>query len=277
VFGYWFGIGRVIRPPDVTSDVTTVPVDPAETAPASGPDPADPSPARPDDRAASPAAASPLPPASAPQIEQSESDGRALPQRRAATTSARRPGRPASTAATGPAISERDGRMLVRSTPAGAAVRVNGVERGTTPLVLRGLAHGRYAISVALPGHATMERDVVITAAAPAVAMTLDLDRPETQARGAAPTDPPALPQHGDSASASRPVSSVEFISRPAGARIFLDGQPIGTTPLRLAVAPGPHAVRLEQNGYATWSANVNAAPDRVTRVSASLEPAQDR
>jgi hypothetical protein len=71
----------------------------------------------------------------------------------------------------------RDGRILVRSTPANAEVRVNGTVRGRTPLPLRSLDYGTYRIAVSAPGYATAEREVTISRANPAASITIDLVR----------------------------------------------------------------------------------------------------
>ena len=55
------------------------------------------------------------------------------------------------------------GRLLVRSTPAGASVVVDGQSRGVTPLALRELALGAHTIEVLHSGHDT-RRDVEQTA-----------------------------------------------------------------------------------------------------------------
>jgi hypothetical protein len=61
--------------------------------------------------------------------------------------------------------------------------------------------------------------------------------------------------------------------SRPAGARVVLDGKAVGKTPLKLAnVKAGAHMVRLELDGYRVWAAEITVAGGRDTRVAGSLE-----
>jgi serine/threonine-protein kinase len=61
--------------------------------------------------------------------------------------------------------------------------------------------------------------------------------------------------------------------SRPEGARVFLDGQMIGTTPLAMQnVSAGEHAIRLERDGYRRWSSSVRIVASEQNRVTASLE-----
>ncbi len=61
--------------------------------------------------------------------------------------------------------------------------------------------------------------------------------------------------------------------SRPAGAKAFLDGRPVGTTPVSLdTVRAGEHVVRLEHDGYRLWSSSVRVVSSERNRVTASLE-----
>jgi hypothetical protein len=66
---------------------------------------------------------------------------------------------------------------------------------------------------------------------------------------------------------------SVSIVSRPPGARVFFDGHPVGTTPMTLSKASaGSHVVRLQSDGYATWSSAIQVASGERTRVTASLD-----
>ena len=57
--------------------------------------------------------------------------------------------------------------------------------------------------------------------------------------------------------------------SRPAGARVFVDGKLVGTTPLLIdAVAVGDHAVRLELDGFNPWTASTKVVGRRTSPVS---------
>ena len=61
--------------------------------------------------------------------------------------------------------------------------------------------------------------------------------------------------------------------SRPTGARVFVDGRLVGTTPLLLdAVAAGEHGVRFELDGFNPWSTTTRVLGGERNRVSGSLE-----
>jgi hypothetical protein len=65
----------------------------------------------------------------------------------------------------------------------------------------------------------------------------------------------------------------LSIVSKPSGARVFLDGHPVGTTPLTLSKAPaGSHVVRLEREGYMPWSSGIQVVAGEQNRVTASLE-----
>jgi len=57
------------------------------------------------------------------------------------------------------------------------------------------------------------------------------------------------------------------------GARVFINGQPVGVTPVVLKDVPaGSRAVRVEATGYGTWSASLQVTANRQTRVMAKLD-----
>jgi hypothetical protein len=66
--------------------------------------------------------------------------------------------------------------------------------------------------------------------------------------------------------------STLEVVSRPPGAQVFVDGRLLGTTPLRQEVAPGSHAVRLVLPAHQPWVTRVDVARGEQARVAGSLE-----
>ena len=166
----------------------------------------------------------------------------------------------AATGVSQPAVPAVDsGRLLVRSTPAGAIVMVDGESRGVTPLDLRELAFGAHTIRVSYPGHDTRQRRVTFTERRPAQSLHFEL-------HPAGVTSPanPAVNSPG----------SLVVTSRPSGAQVFVDDNVIGTTPLLLSdVAVGPRRLRLELPGYKTFTISVEIKPGARSRVAASLEP----
>ena len=172
-------------------------------------------------------------------------------------------GAPRSKPAPAPGAPVESGRLVVRSTPAGARVFVDGRDLGRTPATIRDLARGSHSVRLVYEGYATEERRVVVTPTSPAPPVIIVM----TRTRAAAPT--PARP-----APAAGPfVGALSVDSRPAGANVFLDGKLIGTTPLMLPeVSAGEHLVRIEYEGYRRWSAGVRVVSGERNRVTASLE-----
>ena len=67
--------------------------------------------------------------------------------------------------------------------------------------------------------------------------------------------------------------ASMEVVSRPSGAQVYVDGRNVGRTPLVLSdVNPGDHAVRIALPGHQRWATTVNVSPGSRARVAASLE-----
>lgn len=151
-------------------------------------------------------------------------------------------------------VASPTGRLLVRSTPAGALVTIDGTLRGETPATIRDLSLGTYRVQVAYPGHTPATRDVTLSASSPAVSMAIALQ--------------PAL----DTTVSRRGIVVVD--SRPRGARVSIDGRLVGTTPFTLsAVSAGRHTVRLELEGYRPVTAPVTVTGGQESRVAVTLEP----
>jgi serine/threonine protein kinase len=157
-----------------------------------------------------------------------------------------------------------EGRLLVRSRPAGAKVVVDGADYGPTPATVRGLARGSHRVKITRDGYAPEERRFVVTSSRPAQSMTVALApaRAVAPARAEAPT-----------ASTGRFAGALAVDSRPTGAKVFMDGTLVGTTPIALPSVPaGSHAIRLEYEGYRRWSSSVRVVASEQNRVTASLE-----
>ena len=181
------------------------------------------------------------------------------------------------------------GSLLVRSTPPGARVVVDGREYGRTPLTVGNLSRGAHTVRVTRDGYVADERLVTITPAQRAHSVTARL-APERTAPGGKvgnagnvanaanaakataaakaknPTNPP-----GPTNSPGAAPLTVE--SRPAGAKVFIDGRLVGTTPLVVpGVAVGEHALHLDRDGYQRWSSAVRIVTTERNRVTASLD-----
>lgn len=178
-----------------------------------------------------------------------------------------KPGRGASPS---PAVSPgNSGSLLVRSVPSGARVVLDGEPRGVTPLALRSLTFGMHNVEVTYLGYEPRQRRVALTAERPAQSIDFEL---RTIEAAAAASSVPSRSVPADTPGALR------VDSRPRGARVFLDNKPVGLTPLVVpGIRAGSHAVRLEMEGYHSWSTSVNVDAGGSARVAASLETQENR
>jgi protein kinase-like protein/PEGA domain-containing protein len=136
--------------------------------------------------------------------------------------------------------------------PADASLVVDGepvAARGATTLRL---GRGLHRLSASRPGYLTAARDLtVIPGGRHDVALQL----------------------------AVSPQTGVAMTSEPAGALIYLDGQPVAAadgTPARTdrtltAVRPGRHTIELRSPGGLTWQQSVQVQPDRIVPIRAVL------
>jgi hypothetical protein len=154
------------------------------------------------------------------------------------------------------------GSLLVRSTPLGARVLVDGREYGRTPLTVGNLSRGVHHVRVTRDGYESDERQVTVTSAQRAHSMTVRLS-PERLAPVASAGNRPAAPS----------AAPLTIESRPGGATVILDGRLVGTTPLVVPdVAAGEHALRLDRDGYRRWSSAIRIVTTERNRVTASLD-----
>ena len=159
-----------------------------------------------------------------------------------------------------PAPSEEFGWILVRTEPPGATVLLDGMRQGQTPLSLRDVSFGRHQGEVSYPGFETVQREVTVGESAAVLPLGIAL----------VPADP-----NGAAGRSAAESGIVAVQSRPAGARVVIDGSLAGLTPVEVEVLVGSHEIRIEDEGYETWVTTVEVAVDDRVAVNASLERVQ--
>ncbi len=188
----------------------------------------------------------------------------AAPKHQAAPPSAK-----SAALAADPDAAAAGGRLLVRSTPAGARVSVDGRDAGVTPATVRDLARGTHRVQITHDGYVTEERRIVISRGRPSQSLIVSLARGRAVSTGATDSNPPAATP----GTMGQFVGGLVVDSRPTGARVFLDGRLVGTTPATVStVGSGEHVVRLELDGYRRWSSSIRIVAGEQNRVTASLE-----
>ncbi len=159
---------------------------------------------------------------------------------------------------------------------------VNGRWRGRTPLNLDQLPFGKHTVRVVQPGYAPSTQNFTVSANDPIEVLSVRLQRQDA-ARAPQPARPSTPAARKPATSARTPASgsqsftgSIYVDSRPRGARVLIDGRPVGTTPLSVPdVRIGAHVIRLELPGHRPWSASTRVTAGEVARVTGSLERIQ--
>jgi len=140
-------------------------------------------------------------------------------------------------------LQESDGLLGVASTPAGAAVTVDGRYRGVTPLDVEVSPGQAHAVLVAKPGYETASRSVTVAR------------------RGAASLRVELAARLG--------VVRVE--SDPPGAEVFIDGHSRGATGQEFTLPAVAQHIEVRKAGYANFVAEVTPRPGQLQLVQARL------
>ena len=147
----------------------------------------------------------------------------------------------------------QQGTLIVRSSPSGALVTIDGKPHGTTPATVRELSLGSHTLQVARPGYVPSSQPVVLTSSQPSKEINVELQ----DSADARPGQP----------------GSIFVDTRPRGARVTIDGHSVGTTPVRArALTPGQHAVRIEMDGYKPVATTVDVKAGMEVPVAVTLE-----
>ena len=136
--------------------------------------------------------------------------------------------------------------VTIRSVPAGAQVRVDGVQIGVTP-VDKEIMYGPRTIELSLDKYkpVSLQQDIV-------AGSSLQLDE--------------ILLEPAD--------GQLQIVSKPAGATISVAGVFFGTTPATIALASGvEHTVRLTKPGYQQADTALQLAAEEQDSIEVSLPP----
>ncbi|MDP3564567.1 MAG: PEGA domain-containing protein, partial [Methanoregula sp.] len=140
------------------------------------------------------------------------------------------------------------GSIAVESSPSGASIYFNGNYRGISPLTIYDVWPGSYSIQAELNGYRTYTTTTSVSAG--------------TRSNVYCPL------------SAMDTSGSLYILSSPADAKVILDGQYRGKTPLTLNnLASGTHIVELDYPGYYDWKSTVEVPAGGTKTVSGTLNP----
>jgi hypothetical protein len=153
-----------------------------------------------------------------------------------------------------------DAAIEIRSEPAGGRVLVDGVPRGTTPIVVTGLTAGRHEVQVGGPFR-TVTRTVTLAAKQQALLVV-------TPAR-------PAATAEAGSARSPRAAAGTGFIAieSPIVLRVVRNGDFVGTSEdARLQLPVGPQVIGLENESVGFRDVRtVEVVAGKVTPVPVTL------
>ncbi|MBI4441547.1 PEGA domain-containing protein [Candidatus Woesearchaeota archaeon] len=147
-------------------------------------------------------------------------------------------------------IKANTGSIYVTSAPASAAVYVDDVYHGRTPLTVKGIAAGEHRVKLALDGFKDYISSKKITMGRTLNVGTSLVRQPQTDSG----------------------TIAVTAVQREA--TVYVDDMLKGMTPVRVSVKAGQHTVKVAKGGFVEYSALVNVNPNRVSNVFALLKPA---
>ena len=146
------------------------------------------------------------------------------------------------------AVAAATGTLAIQTSPAGANVVINGQARGVTPLNVS-LNAGSYTVELSIDG---ARRTIPVTIAAQA-AVSQFIEMPH------------AVPV----------VGQLDVRTDPSGAKVSVDGQRRGVSPLTVTgLEPGSHVVMLE-NDLGSVSENVTVQPGATASLVVPLRSPQ--
>lgn len=135
---------------------------------------------------------------------------------------------------------------IITSTPSGAEVLINGSNVGKTPCTLNNIPEGKAQIKIVLDGHDEFNEEVTLVAGQ----------------------------EHTINADLNARPANLKIVTIPEGARIYIDNQYRGITPLELnSFNAGSYRVRAELNGYELMARTIEIKPSENRTEEFRLKP----
>jgi PEGA domain len=146
----------------------------------------------------------------------------------------------------------QNGAIYAQSSPAGAAIYMNGNFQGYSPITLQNLPPGTYSMKASLSGYTPDTQLINVYAGQTATYY---------------PTLQPSPP-------APRSTGTVSVTSNPDHAQIYVNGNYQGKAPLTITLYPGSHSFRLTLSGYSDYTATVYVNANTNQKLNANMAPA---
>ncbi len=136
------------------------------------------------------------------------------------------------------------GSVSLKSTPSGAAVYLDDVSKGVTPVTLKNIPAGTHSVVMKKAGYIDYKTSVTVVGGK-TLALSVTLK----------PT-----------------VGSISIKSTPSGATVYLDNVKKGVTPITLSnIKTGDHTIVLKYSKYKDYQTKVTVLADKTTSVDATL------
>lgn len=135
--------------------------------------------------------------------------------------------------------------LSINSIPSGAEVFINHESKGMTPLELTDIGPGEYEIEIKKDNYSSHRETIIL--------------------------------KWGDEKVVNSPLESywgkLSISSSPSGAKIYIDGEEKGVTPLSLGkIRSGMHRIKISRKDCMPWEDKVLIRGDRITPLRATLE-----
>ncbi|MFA5332618.1 MAG: PEGA domain-containing protein, partial [Methanoregula sp.] len=144
------------------------------------------------------------------------------------------------------------GSIYVESNPSGAAIYMDGVFEGYSPMTISQIAPGSYQMKATLSGYSSDSSTVVVYSG---------------QTSG-------YYPNLQASPSPHRDTGTVYVTSSPSAASIYIDGNYYGKTPLTVTLYPGTHNIVLKMSGYNDYSTTVYVYANQAQNLPVTMTTA---
>jgi hypothetical protein len=149
--------------------------------------------------------------------------------------------------------SRQNGSVAVTSVPNGAAVMLDGLYEGTTPVIIPDVLPGNHEISLTYPGYTTLNQSISIgSSQTTAVNANLVVSTEPVSGTGA-----------------------LTVITDPAGAQVSVDGNVKGVSPATIpGLSAGTHTLLLKLEDYNDLSTTVNVTTGQTQNYTTGLRKA---
>jgi hypothetical protein len=143
------------------------------------------------------------------------------------------------------------GSISVSSSPAGAAINLDGWDKGKTPATLDQVKAGSHTLTLSLAGYA----DKILT-------VPVDAGKVTAVTASLVPSGTPTPAGSG----------TLTVRSDPGGASVYFDGEKVGNTPVQLKGVPaGTHNLLLTMQGYSNVTRTIEMTADSDKELSLDL------